>query len=218
MLEFLKNPLYFQILILIGSFGVLIGCIVAAIFYRGRAGKRFSPFNHYISELGEGGVSRLAGVFNASLILCGLCLLPAVIILGLVIPGVWSKLGMITGIAASISVALVGVFPVNRLAKHLKAAINYFRMALLMILFFTLGIALPAVHPPAAHPLYSLAGFPAILTSSLFLTYPRVTENLAQNSRDNPDLVRPRIWAPAVAEWAIFLTTLGWFLLIAFGL
>ncbi|MEM5774390.1 MAG: DUF998 domain-containing protein [Anaerolineaceae bacterium] len=218
MFDFLKDPLTFQILILTGSLSVLLGCTLAASAYRGRAGERFSPFNHYISELGERGVSRLAGLFNAGLIVCGLCLLPAAISLGLLIPGIWAKLGMLTGMAAAVSVALVGVFPVNRLAEHLKAAINYFRLALLMIVFFTLAIALPANHPPAAHPLYSLAGFPAILASSLFLTYPRVTENLAQNSRENPDIVRPRIWAPAVAEWAIFLTTLAWFVLIAFGL
>ena len=33
----------------------------------------FSPLNHWISELGEVGVSRLAAVFNVGLVVGGIC-------------------------------------------------------------------------------------------------------------------------------------------------
>ncbi len=52
--------------------GVLVvGALIPALSYRGKAGEPYSFLNHFISELGERGVSALAPVFNASLVLGG---------------------------------------------------------------------------------------------------------------------------------------------------
>src|SRR3989304_4746513 len=77
MLDLLKNPIIFQILSLAGALSAILGSLTAAAAYRGRQGETYSLLNHFISELGEAGVSRLAWVFNLGLILCGLCLVPA---------------------------------------------------------------------------------------------------------------------------------------------
>ena len=54
---------------------VVAGCTAAtALAYRGRDGERYSPLNHWISELGEPGVSRRAAIFNAGAVAGGTCL------------------------------------------------------------------------------------------------------------------------------------------------
>lgn len=70
------NPL--RITCLAGLFGVLVivlGVLVSALVFVGDYGEPFSILNHNISELGERGVSELAWLFNASLVLGGLGLI-----------------------------------------------------------------------------------------------------------------------------------------------
>ena len=218
MLELFENPVFFQILAMAGAAGAILGALIAGVAYRGKLGERYSPFNHFISELGELGVSRLAWVFNLGLILCGLCLLPACISLGLLLPGVWSKLGMAAGVIAAVSVALVGVFPMNKLTPHIWAAVTYFRSGLAMVFFFTLAIALQPQDPPLLPRLFSLAGLPAVLAFAYFLVFSRVTYQTPQNPLSPLESERPRFWSMAAAEWTIFLTTVPLFLAVALGL
>lgn len=67
----------------LGSAIIVLGSLITAIPYRGKEGESYSILNHFISELGEVGVSRLAPVFNASLIAGGVVLLIFVLGLGL---------------------------------------------------------------------------------------------------------------------------------------
>ena len=60
---------------------LVAGALTTAIPYRGKEGESYSVLNHFISELGEVGVSAFALLFNTSLILGGLAL--AVFMLGL---------------------------------------------------------------------------------------------------------------------------------------
>lgn len=62
----------YQKLGLAGSLVILAGVLFSALFYRGKEGERYSITRHFISELGELGVSRMAPLFNTSLILAGL--------------------------------------------------------------------------------------------------------------------------------------------------
>ena len=57
---------------LVGSIIVSLGSLITALFYHGEQGEKYSLFNHYISELGQYGVSQLALLFNISLIVGGL--------------------------------------------------------------------------------------------------------------------------------------------------
>lgn len=218
MVEFLKNPAVFQYLSFAGTLSAILGSIISAAAYRGKLGESYSPLNHFISELGETDVSRLAWVFNLGLILCGLCLLPACISLGLILDGVWSKLGMVAGAIAAISLALVGVYPMNKLTPHIRAAVMYFRLGLVMVFCFTLAIAFPPAASPVLPRLLGLAGIPAVLAFTYFLLFSRIRYNAPEDSLSPLETERPRIWGTAVAEWAIFLTTVPWFLAIALGL
>lgn len=219
MLTFLKNPILFQWLSLAGAASAVLGSLIAGLAYRGRLGERYSPLNHFISELGEEGVSRRAWAFNWGLIVCGLCLLPACVSLGLLLPGVWAKLGLAAGVVTAVSIALVGVFPMNKLTPHIRAAVTYFRFGLVMVLFFTIAIAAQPENPPLVPRLIALVGLPAVASYAYFLLYSRVSYAAPENPLDTKlQKARPRVWRMAAAEWAIFITTVPWFLAVAAGL
>jgi len=218
MIAFLKTPFSFILFSLSGAVIIVIGSLIAGIAYRGKEGERYSPFNHFISELGEVGVSRLAWVFNLCLILTGLCLMMASFSLGLMLPGILAKLAMAAGVICAISLSLVGIFPMNRLKPHGYAAMTYFRAGLAMVILFSLAF----VFQPGTRPVLSrwlgLAGLPPIMAFSAFLILIRK----AYRHRDDPlgteDVARPKAWDMAIVEWLIFVTILFWYLSILIGL
>ena len=132
----------FNILRIFGYTGT--GLMILAVFYpvlvyRGKHGEGYSPLNHFISELGEVGVSRAAWFFNTGLLLTGLVLLPYIVGLGITFGSLLGWLGTAAGIIA-LGAAAVGVFPMNNLKPHATTAITYFRAGLVMVFFFGLAI------------------------------------------------------------------------------
>ncbi|MGB8215116.1 MAG: DUF998 domain-containing protein [Anaerolineales bacterium] len=194
------------------------GLIILAVFYpllvyRGRSGERYSLLNHFISELGEVGISRAARAFNAGLLLGGLALLPYIIHLGIAFGGLFGWLGTATGILAVLGVAAVGVFPMNNLKLHTIAAMTYFRAGLAMVFFFGLAILFqPAgrlVIPAAANLLSLVAclAYAAFLAHPLFKKKgPKPAEML--DPQQKPE--RPRFWASPSLEWLVFFATIAW--------
>ena len=77
MIEMLRNPEIFRWAGLLGSLIGLIGTLIPGLVYRGSQNEPYSFLNHFISELGEKGISKLAWVFNLSMILSGLCVVTA---------------------------------------------------------------------------------------------------------------------------------------------
>lgn len=218
MSTFFQNPETFVGLSIAGTSIAALGALISALAYRGKCGEPYSPLNHFISELGEVGVSRLAWVFNLGLILSGLCLIPACISLGLLMPGILPKLGMIAGVTTAVGLSLVGVFPMNKLKPHGSAALVFFRGGLLMVLFFFLAIMFQPQSSRVIPRVYSLAGVPAILAFGGFLLLMEKVDRENSDRRQPLEENRPKIWIMAVVEWSIFLTITTWFLLIAKGL
>jgi hypothetical membrane protein len=216
-LAFLSSAAAFRVFGIGGTLAALLGVLASGLAYRGRRGERFSPFNHFISELGEVGVSRLAWAFNAGLILAGLLLLPECIGLGLLLPGVWARLGMLAGGIAALALALVGVFPMNRIGPHIQAAMTYFRLGLVMVLCFSIAIFAQPPLAPVLPRMLGLAGVPAVLAYTYFLLYSSKSFRSSSDALSPLKTDRPRVWALAVSEWLIFLTTLPWFLAVALG-
>ncbi|MFN2215452.1 MAG: DUF998 domain-containing protein, partial [Anaerolineales bacterium] len=58
----------------LGPIIVVAGSLLTAVVYSGKIGEHYSLLNHFISELGEVGVSQWAIVFNVSLVIGGLCI------------------------------------------------------------------------------------------------------------------------------------------------
>lgn len=204
-----------------GSISIIVTTFIAALFYVGRKQERFSMLNHFVSELGEQGVSRLASLFNGGLVVGGVTLIPFIIGLGLSLDSVWAKLGLLAGIGAALGCAAVGVFPMNRLAPHGKAAFTFFRLGLVTIVLFSIAIFVQ----PAGNRIVPLAanlfGALAALSYAAFLTL--VTRKTASHETVealNPEAVseRPRGWHLVILEWAIYTTTQLWFLGVALTL
>lgn len=200
----------------IGVLIILVGTLASAVVYTGKQGERFSFLNHYVSELGEKGVSRWAALFNIGMIVGGVLMTFFLVMFGLNLSGFWIKLGAVTGLWAGISCIFVGVYPMNDLKTHGVAARSFFRSGLLTMLLFTLGIILRptgVILPSAA--IGGLAGV-ACYALFLFLTRRRPSAQVAKDSLDPAIMsVRPRVWAIAVVEWAVFFVTVGWFAYLA---
>lgn len=197
------------------------GILVSALRFRGREGERYSLLNHFISELGEVGVTPGARVFNLSLILGGGLMLPYIVGLGLKFGSVLGWLGTATGLTATAGVISVGIFPMNNLDPHVKAAQTYFRAGLVMVLLFGLAIIFqPAERRfiPQAVNLFSLPAF-AVYAIFLFMLKPPPAArdpNLANSLDPAVKPERPRVWFFAIMEWLVFFVTLMWLFGVAF--
>jgi hypothetical membrane protein len=218
MLSFLKDPQAFELFGIFAASSALPGALIAGLYYQGKKGERFSPFNHFISELGEVGVSRLAWAFNLGLILAGLCLVPACISLGLIIPGILAKIAMVAGVVCALSLSLVGVFPMNKLKPHRIAAMTFFRGGLLMLVLFSLAIALQSKPDLVISRWYALAGLLPMGAFTTFLVLVAKAYRQTETALSPGDIDRPRVWGLVIAEWAILLTVVLWFVLISIGL
>jgi Protein of unknown function (DUF998) len=201
-----------------GSLLITLAIILAALVYSGKAQERYSPFNHFISELGEVGVSRWAVVFNGGLIAGGIILAPFIIGLGLALNNIVGWLGMLAGLWAAVSCLLVGVFPMSNLTPHIKVAVSFFRSALVTILLFSLGILFQSSGQAAIPKLTSLFGLVAVSVYAIFLFL--LGKNVSRDARvvnlDPHELSeRPRFWHLSILEWLVFVTTILWFLCVA---
>ena len=218
MIEFLTDPTTIRICGVAGSLVALLGALAAGLAYRGRSGEPYLLLNHFISELGEIGVSRLAWAFNLGLIAAGLLIIPFCLGLGLRISGTWAWLGLVTGIAAALALAGVGIYPMNNLSPHVRAAQSFFRLGLAMILLFSLAILLQPAGDTRVPIRVAWAGVPAILAYANFLLYSGLAFRSTGESISTQMETRPRVWLLAIFEWLIFLTTIPWFLVISSGL
>ena len=209
--------MFFQIFPLFGILGTLIiilGIGTSALRYQGKQGERFSLLNHFISELGEVGVSPSASLFTLGMILGGLTLLPYMIGLGFRFASLAGWLGSATGVVAVLAVAAVGIFPVNNLTAHIRAAMTYFRAGLVMVICYALAIlfqpAGPGTLPQAANVLSLLAFIP--YAGFLFLSGRRYDQNGSEALDPQMESERPRISLLPILEWAVFFTTILWLL------
>lgn len=202
-----------------GCVVIFLASLITALAYRGRDGERYSVRNHYISELGEVGVSRLAWLFNIGMIIGGIFFVLMMLGLGLRLGSAWGIAAMISGSIAGIFCALVGVFPMDNIKPHSFVAMSYFRMGLLTVTLFTITIF---VQPAAnrAIPLYvNIFGILALISYAVFLV---VIGRAVRKNKQEVDVLdtaetktRPKFWLLPFLEWIIFFSTLLWFLVLA---
>lgn len=203
----------------VGSFVILLGCLITALPYRGRSAERYSILNHFISELGEIGVSKLAVVFNIGMIIGGALFLPFIAGLGLVLGTLWAYIGMAAGLLAAVSSILVGVFSMDRLEPHRKAAMTFFRSGLVTVLFFTIAVFVQSAGQRVIPLAVNIFGILAIISYSAFLVI--VSQKTDKKGQENYLLdptekkVRPRFWRTPFLEWMLFFATIAWFLCVS---
>jgi hypothetical membrane protein len=208
---------FYPILGWAGSLVILLSSFIAALAYRGKQGEHYTISTHFVSELGEIGVSRLAWLFNGGLILGSFIFFLMMPGVGLSLNSVWGYLGSIVGMVAAMGCLFVGVFPMNNIKPHIKAAMTYFRAGLATVLLFSIAILVQPSNERVI-PLYSLIiGIIAFMAYASFLIYMgRTTKKEPSNALDTSLITnRPRFWWMPFLEWMVVIFTILWFLIIS---
>ncbi len=218
MLEWLGDLTVFRVTGLIGVFFGLLGVILPGAVYRGKDGEKYSFLNHFISELGERGVSRWAWIFNLSIIISGIGLMLAAISLGLGLPGFLAKLGMLFGVVTGVGLMMVGIFPMDNIKPHTTAAIIFFRGGLLMVLIFSLAILFPPQGEGVVSLFYGLVGLIPVAAFASFLGLMWNVRDKVDEPLSTEDVKRPQVWKFAISEWSVFFSIILWILILSLGI
>ena len=201
---------------IVGPLIMAVGMLAAALAYRGKSGQSYSILNHFVSELGELGVSNLAWAFNWSLIAGGILATIFMIYLAAQLR-TWIKypLGLLS-VIATLSGGLVGVFPMNSLAPHLRAALTFFNLGMLVSLIYSLVILFGGKHP---FPKWlSIPGLLSTAAFTLFLYYPSEIDSTDINFQDAMAKLfanRPDFIPLALMEWSVIIGILIWIAMLA---
>ncbi|MHA2026907.1 MAG: DUF998 domain-containing protein [Candidatus Thorarchaeota archaeon] len=199
----LVHEKHFPLWGLAGSLVGLVFVLTPQLFYSGTEGEPFSMFNHAVSELGELGVSELAWMFNIGLFVAGILFIPFMIGLGIYIDNIISKIAAVGGVYSAVSVALVGVYPMNYLYEHSVTAISFFLSGMVMTLLW--AIAILAQREVRVNKALSLGGFINMIIFALFLYGPF----------DSFGPPRPEFSMRITLEWAIYFAIIGYLLLLS---
>lgn len=190
----------------IGVGAITLGSLITAFAYVGEAGEAYSPFNHFVSELGHSQFSALSALFNGGLVLGGVCFALHMIGVGLRFKSVFRVVIAAMGVIAGGFGALVGIFPMNvDSPTHTLVAFGFFAGSLVMLVTFSLGVL---VNRRAAYPRW-LAGLsvPMILSTGVFL-------GLAFNAGDGalaaPAGERATFLLITASEWGVIIFLLMW--------
>jgi len=200
----LVDEKHFPLWGLVASLVGLVFILTPQLFYEGAEGEAYSMFNHAVSELGELGVSDLAWMFNLGLFLAGILFIPFMIGLGIYIDNIVGKIAAVGGVYASVSITLVGVYPMNYMYEHSITALSFFLSGMIMTLLW--AIAILVQKEARIHKSLSVGGFINMTIFALFLYGPFDGFGL------DP---RPAISIRIALEWAIYWAIVGYLLVIS---
>lgn len=198
---------------LLGAAIVIAGCVATALPYAGEKGEAYSLLNHFISELGIVGVSKLAEVFNMSLIAAGLIIAVFMAGLGRHLQTRLAHAAAVSGAGAGILCSMVGCVPMNDLVPHLWVAFSFFSCGLL-----TVGLFSHVIARDPEHKLPRWLVIPALMTFgsfAAFLAYPVVTWQTPIEMIRVSQTARPDIWAATILEWLVLITVTTWIALVS---
>jgi hypothetical membrane protein len=198
----------------LGPFFIIFGSLITAFVYSGKIGEHYSFLNHFISELGEVGVSQWAVVFNISLLIGGLCITGFMLGTASLFNNIWGTIFGVMGLITGLSGSLVGIFPMNNLEPHIVVAMWFFRAGLVSSAFFSLYVLFSKQN------LFSRwTSIPAASISVITFIFLYVLEPVGTG--ENPLVLtveRPAFWPNALLEWGIFIAIMVWVLVSSYDL
>ena len=191
---------------------IVFGIAAAWAGYVGTAGEPYSPLNHWISELGQLGVSARASVFNLALVAGGMEFVMFMVGLAQTSPSrlrwVIGPVGAIAGIGG----AFVGIFPMNHPTEHVVAASTFFNLG-----WIAVGLASITFvrFPDARFPRWlALMGAANVVAFVAFLVSLRVDEySRDRMAATGPIADRPDVWIAPILEWAVLVGIMAWTLM-----
>ena len=191
-----------QIAGLAGPIVMGVASIITALAYRGVAQEAYSPFNHWVSELGEGGVSTWAAVFNVGLMIGGTCFV--ILMIGLArarggrLAAVYGLVGVISGVAGF----FVGVFPMNYIGAHTIAAQSFFNLGWIAVGLASFDFVR---RPDPRFPRWlAWLGAATVAAFIVFLIAFYGYETLG------PAASRPAVSIVPTLEWAVIIGIMAW--------
>lgn len=207
-----------RIAVITGAVGVgliVLGSLLAALAYRGRLDEPYSFLNHFVSELGEVGVSDWAVVFNLGLIAGGLCLTVFMLALAVTLRHWFSLPFGLIGLVTGLSGALVGVFPMNDVDNHVTVAMTFFNTGWIATGLFALYVLLARKH---AFPRW--LAVPGLVATVCFVAFLQAATPGAESSVDVLGVPegRPDVWIVPILEWLVIASVLAWIALTALAL
>lgn len=189
---------------------ILAGVLATAIPYVGYAGEGYSPLNHFISELGETAVSRLAPVFNAGIVIGGIGLGLFVLIVARHLTGRYRPALMLAAIVAGTFGMLVGLFPMDTHATHRLISGVFFCTGWIVAAIFSLWLL--RRRPDGFPRRLLIPGGLCVVVSLLFIGI------YAAYRPIDPDahiVERSAIWIVPLFEWTSLLSLLLWFVCVS---
>lgn len=207
----MKSAGFLQLAAICGRVGpilLVVGTLASSLSFQGRAGETYSPLNHFVSELGQGGVSSLAFVFNATLVLSGLSLALFLLGLGSFLNNSTGRIAGIMGALSGLSCSSLGFLTMDHLFPHIAAGDFFFFCGFVSIALFTAAIALDKKR---RLPLWLIlpgtgaaGGFLAFL---LLLAAIHLPPEEALVPGGGP---RPTVWTLPAVEWGLYAAILVW--------
>lgn len=192
---------------LLGSVATLGAVLITAVAYTGSRGQSYSPLNHLVSELGERGVSELAAVFNAGVVVGGAAFVVFMAGFALARGGALGRAAGLLGMAAGLCGILVGLFPMDTLAVHRVVAGWFFLLGCATLLLASLDIVL---RPSARFPRrLAVLGALAFAAFAAFIPVFTLDPLAGVNGFGAPD-PRPAAWTVSALEWAAIAGLLAW--------
>jgi hypothetical membrane protein len=196
-----------------GFLTTFVGIIITAIGYEGSQGEPYSFLNHFISELGAYGISRLAWVFNTGLFIGGLFFIGYMWGLGTLIKSKAKRFAQIIGIYTALGAAFVGVFPMNSIIGHIFAANSFFMGGLILVTIFSILVAQKKVLMIPRW--FSILG---IVVAAIFVWFLALLFSMPspQDAFGAEVLLnREEIWLFPITEWLVYFSIMLWILLLA---
>jgi hypothetical membrane protein len=184
---------------------ILVGALVTAVPYAGWSGEGYSPLNHFISELGELAISKLAVLFDACVVVGGIGLGLFLVLVARRLTGLFGPALAAAGIVAGAFGVMVGLFPMDRLALHRIVSAGFFLTCWLSAAIFAAWLAR---NPRARFPRWLLA--PAVSAIGVDLVFVAVYSTYHPIDPDAHILSRPEVWVYPLLEWAALLSELLW--------
>lgn len=195
---------------------ILSGIGLSLIGFKGMKGEPFNILNHFISELGDPRFALHYRLFNLTLIIGGIFLIPFIVGWGITFNSTIGTIAVILGIIVAILCSLIGVFPEHKEKEHFNIAGLFFIGMTLLILL--VGIILFIDNTSPFPKWFLIINLIPCMMSFIFvldtLLLPK-WEYLRTYKPWDWEEGRPSYWRNPFLEWLAFLSMMGWLCVIS---